>query len=321
LRFEIGFIMNQNSTPATSAMLSLAHSEEYFGHYRDFWWNADFLELMARRWRLSQYHSVLDVGCGQCHWSRLLLPHLQPHSHITALDQDPKWAQGNDTLVGKFAEYGATIEFRHGDAQCLPFNDDCFDVVTCQTVLIHVADPLSALKEMRRVTRPGGLVICSEPNNLVGAAIVSAANVGLPTADRVAEFRYRLLCETAKQAAGEGNSSLGDQLGWLFQKAGFADIQSYLSDKAAPLLPPYCGNEQLVMVDQIKEELSVQGRATWNEHVRRWLPFLQSREDTDFMISHLAGQAVRDAELDALVANNAYWSGGPTVMYLVSAQK
>jgi ubiquinone/menaquinone biosynthesis C-methylase UbiE len=313
--------MTQNSTPATPALLTLAHSEEYFGHYRDFWWNADFLELMARRWGLAQYHSLLDVGCGQCHWSRLLLPYLQPHSHITALDRDPKWAQGNGALAGKFAEYGATVEFRHGDAQCLPFEDDCFDVVTCQTVLIHLADPLTGLKEMRRVTRPGGLVICSEPNNLADAAIVSAANVALSTADRVVEFRYRLLCETAKQAAGEGNSSLGDQLGWLFQKAGFTDIQSYLSDKAAPLLPPYRGNESLAMVNQIKDELSIQGRATWNEHVRRCLPFLRSPEDTDFIASYMAGQAARDAKIEALIANDAYWSGGATVMYLASAQK
>jgi ubiquinone/menaquinone biosynthesis C-methylase UbiE len=313
--------MTQNTTSVVPALPALAHSEEYFGHYRDFWWNTDFLELMGRRWGLAQYHSLLDVGCGQCHWSRLLLPYLQPHPHITALDRDPKWAKGNGTLAEKFAEYGATVEFRHGDAQWLPFEDDYFDVVTCQTVLIHLVDPLAALREMRRVTRPGGLVICSEPNNLAGTAIVSAANVALSTADRVAEFRYRLLCETAKQAAGEGNWSLGDQLGWLFQKAGFTDIQSYLSDKAAPLLPPYRGNESQAMVDQIKEELSIQGRATWNQHVRRWLPFLRSPENTDFMASHMAGQAARDAEVEALITNDTYWSGGATVMYLVSAQK
>jgi len=48
------------------------HSEDYFGEQRDFWWNADFLELMARRLNFSSIHSVLDVGCGQGHWGQLL---------------------------------------------------------------------------------------------------------------------------------------------------------------------------------------------------------------------------------------------------------
>jgi hypothetical protein len=46
----------------------LGHSEEYFGPYRDFWWNRDFLELMARRWQLGRYQSLLDVGCGMPAW-------------------------------------------------------------------------------------------------------------------------------------------------------------------------------------------------------------------------------------------------------------
>lgn len=41
------------------------HSEEWFGDYRDFWYNHDFLELMARRWKLDKVDSLLDVGCGQ----------------------------------------------------------------------------------------------------------------------------------------------------------------------------------------------------------------------------------------------------------------
>ncbi len=52
------------------------HSEEYFSEYRDHWWNKDFLELMARRWNLDSYSSLLDVGCGEFHWSRLLAPFL-----------------------------------------------------------------------------------------------------------------------------------------------------------------------------------------------------------------------------------------------------
>ncbi|MFZ4398162.1 MAG: hypothetical protein ACOYOU_21315, partial [Kiritimatiellia bacterium] len=37
------------------------HSEEYFKEDRDFWWNHDFLELMARRLRLDECRSLLDA--------------------------------------------------------------------------------------------------------------------------------------------------------------------------------------------------------------------------------------------------------------------
>ena len=45
-----------------------------------------------------------------------------------------------------------------GDVYALPFEDDSFDVTHAHQVLQHVADPVAALREMARVTRPGGIV-------------------------------------------------------------------------------------------------------------------------------------------------------------------
>jgi trans-aconitate methyltransferase len=53
------------------------HSAEWFGEQRDFWWNRDFLDLMAARWRLHEASSLADIGCGIGHWSRLLYPYLR----------------------------------------------------------------------------------------------------------------------------------------------------------------------------------------------------------------------------------------------------
>lgn len=52
-----------------------------------------------------------------------------------------------------------------GDCHKLPFDDQSFWIVTCQTLLIHVPDPLRVLREMKRVLKPGVLLIISEPVN------------------------------------------------------------------------------------------------------------------------------------------------------------
>jgi SAM-dependent methyltransferase len=57
------------------------------------------------------------------------------------------------------AERGVTnIDFRVADIHGLPFEDASFDVTHAHQVLQHIADPVQALREMARVTKPGGLV-------------------------------------------------------------------------------------------------------------------------------------------------------------------
>lgn len=45
-----------------------------------------------------------------------------------------------------------------GDAYSLPFEDDTFDIAHAHQTLHHVADPVSVLRELRRVVKAGGLV-------------------------------------------------------------------------------------------------------------------------------------------------------------------
>ena len=62
--------------------------------------------------------------------------------------------------VGKRADHRG-VDLVAGDALQLPFADDSFDAVTISFGLRNTADPVQALREMRRVTRPGGrLVVC-----------------------------------------------------------------------------------------------------------------------------------------------------------------
>jgi len=67
-----------------------SNSAEYFGDTRDFWWNRDFIELMATRRRLAEVRDVLDVGCGVGHWGALLGAVLPQEARVTVHRARPR---------------------------------------------------------------------------------------------------------------------------------------------------------------------------------------------------------------------------------------
>jgi Methyltransferase domain len=92
----------------------------------------------------------------------------------------------------------------------LPFPEASFDLVTCQTVLIHMPDPGAAVDEMVRVARPGGLIVAAEPNNVARALMFDSISFYDPVDEILARARLQLICERGKAALGEGNNSIGD---------------------------------------------------------------------------------------------------------------
>ncbi len=108
---------------------------------------------------------MLDVGCGVGHWGVLLASVMSGDVRVTGVEREPSWVEQARARAAALGLAGR-FSYQQGEAERLPFPDDSFDLTTCQTVLIHLPDPAAAIAEMRRVTRPGGLVVVAEPNNL-----------------------------------------------------------------------------------------------------------------------------------------------------------
>jgi ubiquinone/menaquinone biosynthesis C-methylase UbiE len=232
-----------------------AHSEEYFGEQRDFWWRPDFLRLMAQRWRLAEASSLLDVGCGLGHWSMLLYPLLKPNATLTAIDAETKWIQeAPPRFFARFPGVNKDLfTFKLGRANELPLPSDAYEVATCQTVLMHLADPLGALREMVRVAKPGGIIIAAEPNNFFNIMAFTSLTADEPVDSMVKRFEFWLRYHRGKKLAGAGDNTMGDWLPGMFGQLGLTDISVDLSDRACPLIPPYASQEQKVMIEQSKE--------------------------------------------------------------------
>jgi ubiquinone/menaquinone biosynthesis C-methylase UbiE len=77
-----------------------------------------------------------------------------PDGHVTGIDNAPEVLEEAREL----ARGRANLEFATGDVYALDYPDDTFCVVHAHQVLQHLSDPVKALQEMWRVTRPGGLI-------------------------------------------------------------------------------------------------------------------------------------------------------------------
>ena len=103
---------------------------------------------------------VLDIGCGPGSITCGFAAHC-PGGHVTGVDSSPTVLEKARTD----ARHLNNITFRHGDIThgLLDLADGSFDVVFCHQVLVHLCDPVAALKEMRRLAKPdGGLVAIRE---------------------------------------------------------------------------------------------------------------------------------------------------------------
>ena len=186
-----------------------SHSAEYFGDTRNYWWNLDFLELMGKRLSLHRVQDVLDVGSGVGHWGQLLANVIPSSARVQGVDRDPLWVE---KAAARVAAHGLAERFTYqvAVAEKLPFADASFDLVTCQTVLIHTPDPGPVVDEMVRVARPGGLILVAEPNNVARALMLDSVSFNDPVDEILARVRLQLICERGKAALGEGNNSIGD---------------------------------------------------------------------------------------------------------------
>ena len=119
-------------------------------------WTRDLARYLFQKLNLSSPLVILEVGCGTGAVIQEILKPLQAISF--GLDINPEYL--NFTFQQQL-----TANLIQGDAHHLPLTGGAFDVCICHFLLLWVTDPGEVVKEMHRVTRPGGVVIAlAEPD-------------------------------------------------------------------------------------------------------------------------------------------------------------
>ncbi|MEO8925154.1 MAG: methyltransferase domain-containing protein [Caldimonas sp.] len=117
------------------------------------------MELLA----LSSGATVLELGCGNGVFLPRLAAAVGSSGKVVGVDHS---AELIAQAVARMAEarLDGVVHFEVGDAYALPFEDGTFDAAHCERVLMHLEDPNAALSELARVVKPGGIIVCAEPD-------------------------------------------------------------------------------------------------------------------------------------------------------------
>ncbi len=228
--------MCQQPEPASHQMNTQERSERYAHGY-----HAVIVDSYAQRSaetcaafvlpRLASHHELLDLGCGPATITLGLARHVR---RVVGVDKSAEMVQqarqaaaetaskaageaksggAGEAASGGAGEAGTlNVSFEIASAYELPFDDDSFDVVYAHQVMQHLADPVTALREARRVLRPGGLVALRDSDY---DTMIHAPRD--PAIERWRELYHQV------SAANGGEADAGRfLLGWVL-KAGFAE--------------------------------------------------------------------------------------------------
>ncbi|HEY7848464.1 MAG TPA: class I SAM-dependent methyltransferase [Ktedonobacterales bacterium] len=115
----------------------------------------------ARQVALRSGERALDLGCGTGDMAIAVARHSPPDASIVGVDfSEGMLAVGREKL--RRLGLSERIELRQGDGQRLEFADGAFDAVCSAWLVRNLADMPAGFREMRRVTRTGGRVVCLE---------------------------------------------------------------------------------------------------------------------------------------------------------------
>ncbi|MHC1725015.1 MAG: methyltransferase domain-containing protein [Syntrophobacteraceae bacterium] len=110
--------------------------------------------------QLKSGDTVVDLGCGLGFDVQKLAELIRPNGKAVGVDNSTKLLEA----AGRAFADVEGAEFMHSDIHQLPFESDSIDSLRVGRVLQHVENPQKVISEMTRASKPGGRLVCAEPD-------------------------------------------------------------------------------------------------------------------------------------------------------------
>ncbi len=182
--------------------MPLSQAEWHQRYLQQAQWTRQLRSHFFNKFKLPEKAAILEVGCG----TGAVLGEYAKTQSTFGLDIDRQ-------ALSFCQQINPAIKLTCGDAHMLPFADASFDLTFCHYLLLWLDDPLQALQEMKRVTRPGGWVCAFAEPDYGGRVAHPKALTDL--AD--------LQCKSLTRQGAE--IGMGRQLNQLFHQCGLREIE------------------------------------------------------------------------------------------------
>lgn len=185
---------------------------------------------------------ILEAGCGVGAQTKIIAP-INPKSKFISIDISPESIAKAEDLINSLEIHNVT--FQHADIYNLPFAENYFDHIFVCFVLEHLPNPLKALKELRRVLKPGGTIMVIEGDH--GSAYFHPDSP---------EAREAIQCQVELQKQHGGNANIGRMLFPLLTDSGFTRVSVsprmvYVDDSRPDLVEGFTLNTFTAMIEGI----------------------------------------------------------------------
>ena len=202
-------------------------------------WRDDTVAMHARWLGLRNGMAMLDVGCGRGYLGQVWWRFCGPSGTYTGVDVSRKLI-GDARISWTGWAPGRRARFVRADAGSLPFPDDSFDWTVCQTLLMHMERPGDVLAEMVRVTKPGCVISCNEPDNYPPMVIRGVDSLPAGTEEEeILRLRVTRHWIEGRRKLGKGDWRIGPKIPGMMRRLGLEDIDIRVNDMVVLIQPPY----------------------------------------------------------------------------------
>ncbi|WP_088103360.1 demethylmenaquinone methyltransferase [Halalkalibacter urbisdiaboli] len=183
-------------------------------------WRKDTMKRMD----VKSGNAALDVCCGTADWTIALAEAAGPTGKVEGLDFSENMLKVGQKKVDERNLKQVTLT--HGNAMDLPYEDNQFDYVTIGFGLRNVPDYMQALREMYRVVKPGGMVVCLETSQ---PTIPIFKQLYFFYFQRIMPLFGKLFAKSYDEYSWLQESTMNfpnrEKLAQMFREAGFSNVE------------------------------------------------------------------------------------------------